>query len=1431
MSSSLVLIEIESPLLGFRLPNGGAVRGAGWILARSPIISMAVYRGPRLLCYATVGLERPDIGGRFPNHPGGGNAGFEFDTGPLTVAPGGDEIELELVARTEDNLESHRFVSGHFVHEEPAVDTALSGPPRMSQDRQDCHIHIDDVRFLGNGLLRISGWVVAESGVDSVDLFLGGQKLAAPEFGLSRPDVGARYPAFRQSDSSGFRLVQEVAAKTLEDTYIRLVAELPGNQHRQLIRPIAGRRSDRQRGGQAADEVRLNCEDAFADGDEFTITGWVVAPGGVSEMSVLFGGVAGGAATIGLSRPDIGNVYPHLAGSRRAGFHVGGKLPAGHESASGCEIVVTDGRGQGRSFHVPLESLLQSGVRAGSAGTDVIGYGSQQDELWLQIDEPHLMADRAADPVSEMLNVGGWAIALSGVKEIRILAGQEVIGACRSGMRRTDVALKFPDLPGSLLSGFGYSVPSRRIGPGEHEITVVVEGNSGATKEQQFHVTIADSGEPEPGRLIRWVPQRDIDSVMAVIRSRQPALPEFLVYLLLPRQASLVEPDLSDSLQAILSQAYRPSRLFLVVRDKRMVPFARKLLAEYETGAIPTEIMVVVKGMISPAPWSLDAADEAGPQRLCVAIVAGTVLGANFLLEMALRQSLDDRPDFIYSDDLAFDPTIDMTRPRYKPDWSPDFLRETNYIGVAWCASPELLQRAGLELSEIATLGQYDAVLRLTGHATQIAHVEQILVSLPRCHDTAEMEVAALQRAGLRHGTMVEVIQACRGVYRSMPVAPASPSVTVIIVSTGRRDLLERCLQSLRANTDYARYDITIVLHADPSARGEHRWIDQQVERVVPVKGKFNWAAFNNAGAKNATSDVLVFLNDDTEFEEPGWLAVLAEEAHRGDIGVVGTRLLYPDGTIQHAGMFFDGTTMRHTLRFAPADEPGPFGIALALRNVLCVTGACLATRRSVFQAAGGFDQSHSIINNDVDYCLRVQSIGFRCVYAPAATVVHHELASRSKLDDVYDRQRFDETWRIALAGGDPYHNSNLRRISESFAEEPERPGFHHSGGALFDAAGVKRILIVKVDHIGDFLIGLPAIRRIREAFPEAKITALVADSVRSLAKEEPSIDEVVVFNFFHAESGKGKLLQDGQRLGNLRAELAKRHFDVAIDLRLHPDTRILLTYTEAAVLVGFQHDGRFPWLTVSLLWEGDPAREPKSSHVSERLLGLADALVRAGTKLNTALQTMADESAAEVLRFGEELPRLRRLLAVTGRFVLIHPGVGTETRQWPARHFALLADMLVAEMDWSVILVGSAGESGIAEEILGLISHKAKVTSAAGVLALAELETLMLEAELFIGNNSGPQHLAASLGVPTVGVYSGVVDVTEWGTLGDRAIAVQRQMYCSPCYLSHRHECPRQMACVEDLHPSSILEASRRVRGPASGRSRLPRSVKCPAT
>ncbi len=735
-----------------------------------------------------------------------------------------------------------------------------------------------------------------------------------------------------------------------------------------------------------------------------------------------------------------------------------------------------------------------------------------------------------------------------------------------------------------------------------------------------------------------------------------------------------------------------------------------------------------------------------------VALTPGDELGVDALLELALHRRTDPDADYIYSDERRIDPWTGAIAPFFKPDWSPDLLRSFNYIGRLWAASPDLAARAGLTPAALARAGAWDSVRRLTAAARRIAHLPLVL-----CESAAAPEAEA------------------------PPALPAhagdDPLVSVIIPTAGARNLIDACLHLLRTGTDYPRVQIIIV----STVPGPAPWKDAAL--VIEDPGPFNWSRANNRGAAAAAGELLLFLNDDIDGTDPSWLRTLVEVIRRPEVGAVGPRLLYPGGTVQHAGIFLDGRIGRHAFAGCAADAPGPFGLALTQRNVSAVTGACLLTRRDVFERVGGFDERLDIACNDVDFCLRCLDAGLLVTYTPHATLTHHESATRTGLTarEAANEALFTKIWRTRLARGDPYFSPHLSLAHTDMRPEPEFVEAIYPARPLAAPESVRRILVIKLDHIGDFILALPAIRRLRTFFAGARLTLLASPAVCELAALEPAIDETI-------------------------AALRAQHFDLAIDLRCHADTRPALEACNATWRAGFDAAHDHPWLDIVGFWEPDTATARKRTHMTDTLLDFAAKIEAAFTTppLSSPSPSMGEGwgGGRDRAQWPQTLPpppeaRLR---------IAIHPAAGTDIKHWPPAHFATLIEQIAQTTDAAFILLGTQADAPIAEAITAALNPAIRLTSAVGLTDLPMLARVIAACDLLIGNDSGPHHLAASLGVPTLGLHSGVVDANEWSPRGPEAVALRRRMRCSPCYLAEKNDCPRSVVCLNELTPISVL-------------------------
>lgn len=429
--------------------------------------------------------------------------------------------------------------------------------------------------------------------------------------------------------------------------------------------------------------------------------------------------------------------------------------------------------------------------------------------------------------------------------------------------------------------------------------------------------------------------------------------------------------------------------------------------------------------------WRLTAQAEGD---VVVFLPAGTALAPTALFELAAAVAAAPHAALFYADQDRVDATGRRTAPWFKPDWDPVLAAECDLLDVTGAYRCTLLARLG-----VTTVRDRLALRALACRAARAA-----------APDAVRHVPAVLFHVGT-----------------SSPECGA-PLVSVIVPTRDRADLLARCTESLLRRTDYPAIEL-IIVDNDSRRRAATRLLarlatDARV-RVLRFPGPFNWSAMNNAAARLARGTVLALLNNDIEAIHPDWLREMVALAQRPEIGVVGARLLYPDGRVQHAGMTIGpGAVATHLLRGAARNAAGYGGMLRYTRSVAAVTGACMVMRRAVFDEVGGFECEHlAITGNDVDFCLRVRARGWRVVCTPRAELYHHEAASRG-LDASaaqLERVRRERAYLLAtwgpLAEQDPYLAPNLATVNETIVLAPPvaSPGRAIAGELFGDALDI----------------------------------------------------------------------------------------------------------------------------------------------------------------------------------------------------------------------------------------------------------------------------------------------------------------------------------------------------------------------------------------
>jgi GT2 family glycosyltransferase len=396
----------------------------------------------------------------------------------------------------------------------------------------------------------------------------------------------------------------------------------------------------------------------------------------------------------------------------------------------------------------------------------------------------------------------------------------------------------------------------------------------------------------------------------------------------------------------------------------------------------------------------------------------------------------------VYADEDSVTAAGAYVDPRLKPAYSPEFLLSSSYIGRPLAVGSGIALQVGPSGGRLPEL-EHDLALRACEGAAQVVHLPEVL-----CHRRIDALAAPDPRAGdvghvldalRRRGETADVAAGpLPDTYRIRRRVSVPVTTTIIIPFRDEPRFLRTCIESIDATSGASQVDFVLVDNG--SVQPETQTLIERLSgrndvQVVADDRPFNWSALNNAAVARASGDVLVFLNNDIEAHQPGWLDVLSAQAVRAEVGAVGARLLYPDGRLQHCGVVIGvGGAADHLLAGLDGRQPGYLNMAIATRECAAVTGACLATRREVFDTLGGFDESLGVDLNDIDYCLRAQREGLTVLYEAGAELIHHESPSRGFAGGGRDIRRFIDRWRTSILAGDPYLSPNLTRIDSSCA-------------------------------------------------------------------------------------------------------------------------------------------------------------------------------------------------------------------------------------------------------------------------------------------------------------------------------------------------------------------------------------------------------------
>lgn len=519
-----------------------------------------------------------------------------------------------------------------------------------------------------------------------------------------------------------------------------------------------------------------------------------------------------------------------------------------------------------------------------------------------------------------------------------------------------------------------------------------------------------------------------------------------LISILIPVY-NISEKLLSACIQSVLNQSYTNFELCLA-DDCSTNSETINTLKQYEE--IDERIKVIYRkenGHISAA---TNSALEIATGEFIALMDNDDILAKDALYENVLALNNNRDLDFIYSDEDKLDANGLRCFPNFKPDFSPDTLLSLNYICHFTVIRKSLVEKVGGFEVGLEGAQDYDLFLKITEITKNIHHIPKILyhwrmiqgstaASMDNKDYAADKGKLAIENALKRRGIKGHVQIDPKSLYYIVVYDYEEIPVSIIIPTKDYADVTQKCLESIYEKTTYKNFEILLVNNR--SVEEETFKLFESFKRkhknfkVIDADMEFNYSKINNLAVEQANGEVIVLLNNDTEIITPEWLTYLVGYAKQPHVGAVGAKLLYPDYTVQHAGVIMGlGGVASHAYIGASRNDLGLFGRLRVPYNYAGVTAACLAIKKNLFNDVGQLECDLRVAYNDVDLNLKVLEKGYYNVLLPQVELIHYESKSRG-LDTssekykrfLLEKEYMDKKWEKQIAY-DPFYNINFSK-------------------------------------------------------------------------------------------------------------------------------------------------------------------------------------------------------------------------------------------------------------------------------------------------------------------------------------------------------------------------------------------------------------------
>ena len=862
----------------------------------------------------------------------------------------------------------------------------------------------------------------------------------------------------RRKSSLGFLLVFVAAHCASDDTAERIGTARAGTNRKRAMKKVPSLFPDSVEPGRVLDGQLAGADNRYSwwfdnppDWEQpartLFITGWCVNRRGKDIRGIRVRiGRQKFLGNYGIQRKDVAVALGPIA-VKRSGFAIAVRLPVGESQ-------------------VVIEVQETAAVWRAIAVRNVFGAPNKESEP--PIDPKYFIPNPGANPRIEFwidqpsvwsrktryLRVSGWCVAVSGdeLTQVRARVRQKTFRA-RFGTVRPDIGILFDNKPGALRSGFSLDAI---IPPGRSQF--IIEARSGEGSWETFFIYPVrgpifreqfDEKQEMVGDYALWIRRYDRlqrDDVRRIRKQIAQFRDSPLISVLLPAYNSNLK-WLQRAIQSVQNQVY-PRWELCIVDDASTNPKVWELLQKYARWDPRIKIMRRAQnGHISAA--SNDALKMAEGDFVAL-LDHDDELAPTALYFVALAFNENRELQLLYSDEDKLDARSRRSDPYFKSDWNPELLLAQNFVSHLGVYRTDLVRRVGGFRVGFEGSQDHDLTLRCIEQIPpdQIKHLPRVLYHWRMTDEsTASRATAkpyaqeAARRAVQEHlgrkGIEASVVPHYGMYLRTKYALPSErPLVSIVIPTRDRASLLQKCLESIFAKTDYRNYEVMVLDNGSREAETLQfleRLKKRERVRVERIDGPFNYSRLNNRGVELSRGLFVALLNNDVEVLNDGWLSELVSHALRPEVGMVGARLWYPNGAIQHGGVILGASGVAGHAHVGVRHEPGYFARPHLAQNLSAVTAACAVMRRNVYLQLGGFDEVNLPVTfNDIDFCLRLREAGYWIVWTPHAELVHHESASRGFDDSAREQVRFlaevdymKTKWRDRLTY-DPFYNPNL---------------------------------------------------------------------------------------------------------------------------------------------------------------------------------------------------------------------------------------------------------------------------------------------------------------------------------------------------------------------------------------------------------------------